>query len=181
MKFILSIICLSILLVSCQQPQDNSAKEKFAKNSETVKAYLEGFQNENADYSSFADNFVSLGTGFGSQDSISLDQMKEWDKESWKMFDFKLLNDPLVLLPGVNSDTKELDGSVRYYGAWKVTVPETDSTEAKSGVLRIYESYDFDENGKILYQQGYGDFGGLMEYLMKPVPKAPVEAEAAAE
>ena len=31
----------------------------------------------------------------------------------------------------------------------------------------MYESYDFDDDGKILYQQGYGDFTGIMTYLLK--------------
>ena len=70
-----------------------------------------------------------------------------------------------VFLPGVNSDTKIADGSVRYYSTWEISTKKTDSTEAKSGILKMYESYDFDADGKILYQQGYGDFTGLMMYL----------------
>ena len=54
---------------------------------------------------------------------------------------------------------------MRYYGAWEVTLPATDSTEAKSGIIKLYNSFDFDENGKIIYQQGYGDYSGLMMYL----------------
>jgi spore coat protein CotH len=51
-----------------------------------------------------------------------------------------------------------VDGSVRYYGQWKVTKSATDSTEATSVVIPLYSSFDFDADGKLLYQQNYGDF-----------------------
>ena len=76
-----------------------------------------------------------------------------------------MLDSVPVFLPGVNSLTKEVDGSVRIYSTWEISTAKTDSTEAKSGRLKMYESYDFDADGKILYQQGYGDFTGLMNYL----------------
>ena len=77
-----------------------------------------------------------------------------------------MLTNPPVLLPGVNADTKEVDGSVRHYSEWEVTLPATDSTEAKSGTIKLYESFDFNEEGKIIYQQVYGDFTGLFMHLM---------------
>ncbi len=168
MKFMYSILCLSILFVSCAPPVDNSAAEAFEKNSQTVIANLEGFQNENIDYSQYAEDFILRDTGFGVKDSVSLDEMKEYDKSLWARFDFKILTDPLVLLPGVSVDSKLADGSVRHYSDWEVTLPATDSTEARSGVIKLYESFDFDEDGKIVFQQAYGDFSGLMMYLTSP-------------
>ena len=114
----------------------------------------------------YAPDFVMLDTGFGSEkDSMSLNEMKMYDKQMWEAFDFKLLTDPPALLPGVNPDTRKPDGSVRHYSDWQVTLPATDSTEARTGVIKLYESFDFDSEGKILYQQVYGDFTGLMMYL----------------
>jgi len=165
MKLMYSLLTLSFLFVACQPKVDNSAKEAFEKNSETVKANLKGFESENVDYSQYADNFVFMDTSFGSKDSLSLDDVKESDKNMWQRYDFKILTDPLVLLPGVNTDTKEFDGSVRYYADWQITLPATDSTEARSGVLKFYEYFVFDENGKIVQQGGYGDFGGVFGYL----------------
>jgi hypothetical protein len=165
MKLIYSLCSLSIFLVACQPKADNSAKEAFEKNSQTVMAYLDGWQNENLDYSIYSDSLVFNDTGFGGKDSLSLDDIMKMDKALWEHYDFKIVTDPLVLLPGVNPDTKEPDGSVRYYGDWQVTLPATDSTEARSGVLNFYEYFVFDENGKIVQQGGYGDFGGLMTYL----------------
>ena len=165
MKQFFLILMLSVLFIGCQEKPDNSAQEAFEKNSKTVLANLEGWQNENLDYSMYSKDFVMNDTGFNGKDSLSLDEVMKSDKELWKNYDFKLLENPVVLLPGVNSDTKKPDGSVRYYGNWQVTIPATDSTEARSGVIKFYESFDFDADGKIIYQQGYGDFGGLMMYL----------------
>jgi hypothetical protein len=168
MKFMYSILCVSLLLIGCKPMEDNSANEAFEKNSKTVLSVLEGFQNENLDYQAYyANDYVGLDTGFGAEkDSISLDETMANDKQFMAMFDFKLLNDPVVLLPGVNAETKMADGSVRYYGAWEVTRPATDSTKAKAAVLKMYSSFDFNEEGKIIYEQGYGDFTGIMQYLM---------------
>jgi len=166
MKSIYAILFLSILFVGCQPKPDNSANEAFEKNSKTVLANIEGWQNENIDYSAYAKDFAMLETGFGAtKDSLTLDEMKANDKQMWATFNFKLLNAPPVLLPGVNADTKLPDGSVRHYSRWEVTRVATDSTAAKTGVIRLYESFDFDAEGKIRYQQVYGDFGGLMNYL----------------
>jgi hypothetical protein len=175
MKIIYSIICLSILFIGCKSETETApdaeaeinVAEVFAKNSQTVLENLKGWQNENVDYSMYADDFVMAETGFGAKkDSLSLDDLKAGDKRSWEAFDFKMLTDPPVLLPGVNAETKEVDGSVRHYSEWEVTLPATDSTEAKSGKIKLYESFDFNEEGKIIYQQIYGDFTGLMMHLM---------------
>ena len=79
MKLMYSLFGLSLLAVACQPKADNSAKEKFEKNSQTVMANLKGFENENLDYSMYADNFVMMDTGFGSKDSLSLDEVKKND------------------------------------------------------------------------------------------------------
>ncbi len=166
MKLITIILCLSMLFVGCQPAADNSANEAFEKNSKTVQAYLDGWPNENLDYAAiYSDDFIQRGTGFGEKDSISLNEIMTSDKAIWEKYDFELLSKPVILLPGVNVDTKIPDGSVRYYGDWKVTLPASDSTEEKSGVLKIYESFDFNEEGKIVFAQSYGDFTGLMHYL----------------
>jgi hypothetical protein len=167
MKFMYSILCLSFLFIACQPAPDNSANEAFEKNSKTVLTVLEGFQNEDLDHQAYyATDFVGSVTGFGAEkDSVNLEESIAQDKQNWKVLDFKLLTDPLVLLPGVNVDTKMADGSVRYYGAWEATLPATDSTEAKSGVLKMYASFDFNEEGKIIFEQGYGDFSGIIRYL----------------
>ena len=165
MKLIYSVLFVTLLLASCKPKSDSAANEAFEKNSKTVLTYFEGVQTEKVDYSSFSKDFKSLNTWFGAKDTISLDEFKIGDSKALKNFNFKLLDSVPVFLPGVNSLTKEVDGSVRIYSTWEISTEKTDSTEAKSGRLKMYESYDFDADGKILYQQGYGDFSGLMNYL----------------
>ena len=166
MKSIFYYLCLAILLVGCKTEVDNSVNETFEANSKTALANLEGFENENVDYSMYAVDVVMRQAVFGTEnDSMSLKEMKESDKELWARYDLKILTKPIVLLPGVNPQTREPDGSVRHYTDWEVILPATDSTEARSGVIQLYESYDFNTEGKIIFQQVYGDFTGLMTYL----------------
>jgi len=166
MRILFFYLCFALILLGCKTEVDNSANETFEANSKTVLANLDGFQNENLDYSMYAKEFTMLETTFGAEkESITLDEMIANDKQIWETLDFKMLTDPPVLLPGVNADTRMPDGSVRHYSVWEVTMPATDSTEAKTGVINLYESFDFDAEGKILTQQVYGDFTGLMMYL----------------
>ncbi|MFH4967890.1 hypothetical protein V8G61_06750 [Gaetbulibacter sp. M240] len=168
MKIFYSTLMLGLLLIACQPKPDTSADDLFKKNAETVMKSIQNWQDEKPDYSLYADSAMAVNTSFGAQEDMIMilsEESKSNDKMMMEMYDFELLNSPPSFLPGVNPDTKKPDGSVRYYGAWKVTLPATDSTEAKSGILKIYESYDFNEDGKIIYQQGYGDFSGLMMYL----------------
>ena len=167
MKKLYTMVILSIFMVGCQPPPDNSANEAFERNSKTVMAYINGFENENIDYETIYSKklVVMRVTSFVSNDSTGLPEMMVNDRKGWAKFDFEMMTRPVDLLPGVDIKTKKLDGSVRYYGTWRVTLPATDSTDAKTGVIKLYESFDFDEEGKIIYQQYYGDGSGLFMYL----------------
>jgi len=57
--------------------------------------------------------------------------------------------------------TLESDGSVRFYYDMQVT----NSSNGKSVVIPIYESFDFDEDGKALYVQWYCDWTASIESL----------------
>jgi hypothetical protein len=166
MKKFYTLLILSSFLIACQ-PVDDAAKKTFEKNAKTVQAYIDGFEAESLDYETIYSKHlvVMRGTSFGSNDSTGLPELMMNDRKGWAKFDFELLNKPAVLLPGVDSDTKELDGSVRYYGTWKVSLAATDTTEERHGVIKLYESFDFDADGKIIYQQYYGDGSGLFLYL----------------
>lgn len=49
------------------------------------------------------------------------------------------------------------DRSVRGYFKWNITKPATDSTEEKSVDVKIYESFDFNAEGKIDWTQVYAN------------------------
>ena len=88
-----------------------------------------------------------------------------WNKQIFATYDFKIVNGPVSFLPGVDVDTKKIDGSVRHYSELQITRVATDSTEEKTGNLRMYQAFVFNEDGKITLDLTYGDFGGLMNYL----------------
>ena len=165
MKLLCSSLFVALAFVSCKPKSDSNVNDTFEKNYNTVFAYIQGVQNEKVDYSSFSKDFKSLDTWFGAKDTIALEAFKAGDAKMFQKFNFRLLDSIPVFLPGVNPTTKIADGSVRLYSTWEVSTQKTDSTEAKSGILKMYESYDFDADGKIIYQQGYGDFTGLITYL----------------
>ncbi len=139
--------------------------EAFKRNSETVLQDLENWQNETPDYSIFIEDYYHYPTNFTLvKDSVTLKEMKEKDKLAFEMYDFELVSD-IALLPGVNPITKEVDGSVRFYSTWRITKTATDSTEERSATLRIYYSYDFNEQGRVTYLDRFGDYTGLTRYL----------------
>ena len=166
MKILKILVVTAIVAVACQ-PADSGpdpAEEAFKRNSEVVKADLDNWIAETVDYSNYAEDYWSVGTAFGDTDTTNLEDMKEFDAYFLNAYDFEFLTD-LQLLPGVNAETKKMDGSVRYYGDWKVTKTATDSTAEKSGVIAMYSTFEFNEEGKITSSTAYGDFTGLMNYL----------------
>ena len=160
MKKTLLVALIGLAAASCQMPieEGSDVSATFEANCETVRAVLSDFQNEVADYSHYSDDFNSAQTNMNpTGDSTDLEEFKANRPNWWAKYDAELLTE-LRLLPGVNPQTNEVDGSVRYYGQWKVTKSATDSTEATSVVIPLYSSFDFDADGKLLYQQNYGDF-----------------------
>jgi hypothetical protein len=173
MKFVWAILCISIIAIGCESSGDYAEKAApdpaviaFEKNAITAQAYLDAWQTERIDYDSyFAKDYSAWGTGFQDTDTTSLEQMIEWDKKLFEMYDFKIVNEPINFLPGVDIETKKIDGSVRNYSEWEITKSSTDSTAAKTGILRMYQAYVFNEEGKMTLTLTYGDFGGLLSYL----------------
>ena len=166
MKKLILTLTVVLGLTSCQNLQeDNNIQATFDANCETVRSSIDNFQNEVATYDEFSVDFVSSQKGYNpTGDSTSLEEMKENRTMWWAVYDAKLITD-LRLLPGVNPETNEVDGSVRYYGQWEVTKTATDSTDAASVIIPIYASYDFDKEGKILYAQTYGDMTAAFESI----------------
>ena len=68
---------------------------------------------------------------------------------------------PFNFLQGVNPETGEADGSVRFYYVMQVT----NSSNGKSVVIPIYESFDFDDDGKAIYVQWYCDWTASISSL----------------
>ena len=125
----------------------------YEKNCETVLAYENAFCQENIDYEKFySDKAIIKGTMLGDKDSMFVADRKIAHQELWKKYDFSM--SPLDPLPGVNPETKKMDGSVRMYFDITITLTEN----GNSVTMPMYNSFDFDNEGKILYLQYYGDF-----------------------
>jgi hypothetical protein len=154
---LLSIVFISACHVGTYDPsvkiKANAMLEAFNRNCATVLEYEKAFCSENIDYDKFyAENAVIKGTSFGASDSLFVEDRKVSHQELWQDYDLSI-SEPLNLLPGVNAETKEIDGSVRLY----FTLTVTKTANQKSISIPMYESFDFDENGKIVYFQFYGD------------------------
>ena len=167
MKKLLYIPVLAIMICSCNnqaETKDSAVNKSFEKNSQTMQALFESYANESIDYSRFSENAVFKGTLLGSKDSLSLAEVKEIHKGFFAKYDVKHLGE-FNYLQGVNPETGNADGSVRMYYDMKVTRTATDSTEEKSVIIPIYESFDFDEGGKALYVQWYCDWTASLASL----------------
>jgi len=162
MKKIFYSILLSVFILSCnsQTESDDTVNLSFEKNSETMQALLESYANEDVDYSHFADDVVFRGTLLGAPDSLKLDQIKAIHKDFFAKYDVKHMA-PFNFLQGVNPETGEADGSVRFYYDMQVT----NSSNGKSVVIPIYESFDFDDEGKAIFVQWYCDWTASLSSL----------------
>ena len=165
-----SLIWLTVNNVCCSESDcdtkvcivvDDTMQSVFERNCMTVKDYEESFCNEDIDYDNFyAVDAIVKGTTMGSQDTMRVEDRKIIHQEMFEKYDFEF-SKPLNFLPGVNAETKEMDGSVRMY--FNLTV--THSENNRSVTIPMYESYDFNEEGKILYLQYYGDLTSALQSL----------------
>jgi hypothetical protein len=169
MKHIFPLAALFVL-ASCTPPSDaghSSSNGVFTRNCETAMALIQDFDNEDlsAVKAHFADSAVWLPTALGMTDTANLgDKVERWEK-AWAEYDFNLASEEVRLLPGVNSETKQADGSVRVYFDWDLVRSATDSTEEKTVTVAYYESWDFNADGKIWLTQVYGDETAAMAAL----------------
>ena len=143
---------------SCAKSAD--AKVTFENNSKTMQILFDSYANEAVEYSHFADDVVFRGTLLGSADSLGLDEIKGIHKEFFAKYDVKHMA-PFNYLQGVNAQTGKADGSVRMYYAMQVT----HTANAKSVVVPIYESFDFNEEGKATFVQWYCDWTASLESI----------------
>ena len=163
MKKIIYTLLVCAIIISCNSVKNSdnlAATKSFEENSKTMQLLLESYANESVDYSKFSDDVVFKGTLLGAPDTLRLDQIKSIHKEFFAKYDVKHMA-PFNFLQGVNPETGESDGSVRFYYDMQVT----NSSNGKSVVIPIYESFDFDEDGKALYVQWYCDWTASIESL----------------
>ena len=169
MKHSLTFFCgatvaAAVVLFSCSQPASD-ASAKFEANSATIAEVFADFEAESDDFfTHFNADAIWRGTGLNAPDSVSLEQVTAKYKTAWANYDYELIS-PTNFLPGVNPQTKAVDGSVRGYFEWNIRKAATDSTEARSVRVKVYESFDFNPEGEIIYTQVYGNLIAGYAYL----------------
>ncbi len=139
----------------------NSGSEEqnpnYDANLASMKAMFDGFQSKTINPDLFADDFIEVGTGFQEEDRTKDESMQQW-KMMTALMDAELVN--AVYLPGIDTLTMSLDGSVRYYGQWNMTMG--DATQK----LMAYGTMEFNDAGEIRNFAHYADwtatFGALL-------------------
>lgn len=159
-----AVVIGMVLIVSCDAPAPQGAAH-FEANAATIAQVFADFEAESDQFfTHFAPDAVWRGTGLNAPDTITLEQIATKYKDAWSRYDYELIS-PLDFLPGVHPETKLPDGSVRGYFEWSISKAATDSTEAKSVRVKVYESFDFNPAGEIIYTQVYGNLLAGYAYL----------------
>ena len=109
-----AIVAAAVVLLSCSQPASD-APAKFEANSAIIAQVFADFEAESDDFfTHFNAEAVWRGTGLNAPDSVTLEQVTAKYKAAWSKYDYELVS-PTNFLPGVNPQTKAVDGSVRGY------------------------------------------------------------------
>jgi hypothetical protein len=166
MKNLLFASVISLLLISCgenEKKEDDASKKITAMNAlyeKNLAVLQSGFAAfEKKDISSFAanvsDNVMWNGASYGDTVHTKTQWLQglKYYIDNWDSLQFN----HAFYLPGIDSATRELDGSVRCYGRWDAV--------HKSGVkthVKYYATFDFNGDNKISSASEFFDVGGLM-------------------
>ena len=174
MKKLLFASIVSLLVMSCgdnDKKEDGASKKNaemktaYEKNLASLQAGIAAFEKEDIDgwAANVADSAVWTSPAYG--DTVTT--KAHW-KESLKYYVDNWSNLHLangIFLPGIDQTTRELDGSVRYYGQWGGVHSSGVTTS-----VNFYGTYDFNKDNKIISGADYFDLGGMMNAI-KPKDK----------
>ena len=167
---------LSFVLISCNNniKQVNNTDESTAveqvetsvdtkaiynRNVANFKAMLDAWSNQDVEaaLNLMADDFMETGTGYGEPDR----NKEEWKTQSEGMMSImKPTLKQAIYLPGIDTVSFEMDGSVRYYGTWNFAAGEKDVD------LMVYGTADFNDEGLLTSLAHYADFGVAMMQIL---------------
>ena len=174
MRKLLFLSVISLLAISCNsnEKKEGDATSKnddgqalYDQNLAVVKNCLTAFENKNLTdfFANVADSVKWISPVYGDNVHTKAhwtESLKYWT-DNWDSLHLNNAN----FLPGLDSTTHKIDGSVRYYGRW-------DGVHKATGIhtqVRIYETYEFNKDHKIVNDAQYFDVGGLMNAVQ---PKA---------
>jgi len=163
--FLLGALGLGImtLLAACGSANPNSMT--FVGNAATVERVFRAFEAEDstAFWDEFAETAVWRGTGVNAPTTLSREKMGEVYEKFWTEFDYEIVGD-LHFLPGVNPETQLPNGSVNGMFLWEVSRMGEDG-ERRAVQLWIYESFDFNDDGQIVFTQVFSDLASAYRQL----------------
>ena len=164
MKKILLASVVATGLAACSSSNPNSLT--FVRNAETVERVFRAFEAEDGEafWAEFANTAVWRGTGVNAPTTLSREKMQGVYDAFWGEFDYEIVGD-LHFQPGVNPETQLPNGSVNGMFLWEVSRMAPDSSERRSVQLWIYESFDFSDEGQIVFTQVFSDLASAYRQL----------------
>ena len=163
--FLLGTLGLGVMAVLAACGSANPNSMTFVGNAQTVERVFRAFEAEDstAFWTEFAETAVWRGTGVNAPTSLSRQKMGEVYGTFWAEFDYKIVGD-LHFLPGVNPETQLPNGSVNGMFLWEVSRTAEDG-QRHAVQLWIYESFDFNEEGQIVFTQVFSDLASAYRQL----------------
>ena len=176
MKNIIYYTIFSCILISCNNnskqvdnleesatvekaESSSNTKATYDRNVANFKAMFDAWSNQDVEaaLNLMADDFMETGTGYGETDR----NKEEWKTQTQGMMTImKPTLKQAIYLPGIDTVTMEMDGSVRYYGTWNFAVGE------KNEDVKVYGTADFNDEGLITSLAHYADFSMTMMQIM---------------
>jgi hypothetical protein len=159
-----AVLGLTLCLFSCSSADPTSLT--FVRNAETVERVFRAFEAEDGEafWAEFADGAVWRGTGVNAPTTLSRKTMKGVYDKFWGEFDYEIVGD-LHFLPGVSPETNLPNGSVNGMFLWEVSRMAPEDGERRAVQLWIYESFDFNEEGQIVFTQVFSDLASAYRQL----------------
>lgn len=154
MKKLLILFSATLILVGCNTNPD------YEKNLATAKKLFELHGEENIDAQlELVSKDIEVNTSMYGSEPFGYEQyvtMLKGYQEAFENIKYTAQN----WLPGTNEEG-QLDGSVRTYGTWTGTNVVT----GKELNLKGYWYMNFDDNGKIIAQGDFFDYGGMFDAI----------------
>jgi hypothetical protein len=140
----------------------------FVRNAQTVDTAFRAFEAEDAEafWGGFAETAMWRGTGVNAPTTLTRKKMRSVYDAFWAEFDYELMEPP-HFLPGVNPETQRPNGSVNGMFLWEVSKTAEDGSR-KAVQLWIYESFDFNDDGDIVFTQVFSDLASAYRILREP-------------
>ena len=140
----------------------------FVRNAQTVETVFRAFEAEDAGafWDGFAETAVWRGTGVNAPTTLSRKKMRSVYDAFWAEFDYELMEPP-HFLPGVDHETQQPNGSVNGMFLWEVAKTAEDGSR-RTVQLWIYECFDFNDDGEIVFTQVFSDLASAYRILREP-------------